>query len=52
MTYSTYKCLSERRTSVKVLCNKAFEKASNPQLKGCQRGLASMDYKFFAKKIL
>ena len=30
--------------------NKAFKIAGNPKYDGCQRGLASMVYKFFDKK--
>ena len=33
-----------------VLKDKAFEIASSPKYDGCQRGLASMIYKFFDKK--
>ena len=34
----------------KVLKDKAYDIASNPEYDGYQRGLASMDYKFFDKK--
>ena len=34
----------------KVLKDKAFKIASNPKYDGYQRGLASMDYRFFDKK--
>ena len=42
--------LAKRAQSDKVLWDKAFEIASNPKDDGCQRGLASMVYKFFDKK--
>ena len=35
--------------SDKVLCNKAFNTASNPQYDGYQCGFSSMVYKFFEK---
>ena len=40
------------RTTIadKVLRNKACNFAKNPKYDGCQRGFASMAYKFFAKK--
>ena len=42
---------SKRRTaSDKILRDKAFNIAKNPKYDGCQRGLASMVYKFFDKK--
>ena len=34
----------------KVLRDKAFETTSNPKYDGCQRGLASMVFRFFDKK--
>ena len=34
----------------KILKNKAFDVAKDPQYDGYQRGLASMVYKFFKKK--
>ena len=40
----------KRTQSDKVLKNKAFKIASNPNYDGYQRGLASMVYKFFDKK--
>ena len=44
------KILVRRTQSDKVVREKAFEIASNPTYDGCQRGLASMVYKFFDKK--
>ena len=32
------------------MCDKTFDIAKNPKYDGCQRGLASMVYKFFDKK--
>ena len=45
--FSTQFCLCE---SDKVLRDKAYDIASNPEYDGYQRGLASMVYKFFDKK--
>ena len=43
--------LTKRTQSDKVLRDKAFKIASDPKYDGYQRGLASMVYKFFDKKI-
>ena len=51
MAYGKYKDLKRRTKSDKVLKDKAFEIASNPKYDGYQKGLASMAYKFFDKKI-
>ena len=40
----------KKTQSDKVLKNKAFKIASDPNYNGYQRGLASMVYKFFDKK--
>ena len=40
----------KKTQSDKVLKNKAFKIASDPNYDGYQRGLASMVYKFFDKK--
>ena len=40
-----------RTEADKVLRNKAYDLASNPKYDSYQRGLASMVYKFFDKKI-
>ena len=50
MAYGDFKDLAKRTASDKVLGNKAFNIAKNPIYDGCQRGLASMVYKFFDKK--
>ena len=42
---------TKRTQPDKVLKYKAFEIASNPKYDGYQRGLASMVYEFFEKKI-
>ena len=51
MAYGDFKDLEKRTQSDKVLKNKAFAIASNPKYDGCQRGLASMIYKFSEKKL-
>ena len=48
--YGDFKDLAWRTTSDKVLRNKAFNIAGNPKYDGYQRGLVSMNYKFFDKK--
>ena len=50
MAYGKSKDLIKRTQSVKVLKDKAFKIANNPNYNGYQRGLASMVYKFFYKK--
>ena len=47
MAYNKYKDLEKRTQSDRVLKNKAFKIASDPRYNGCERGLASMLYKFF-----
>ena len=49
-TYADHKDLINRTKSDKVLRNKAYNIASNPEYDGYQRDLASMVYKFFYKK--
>ena len=51
MAYGDFKDLSGRTTSDKVLRDKAFNIAKNPKYDGYQRGLASMVYKYFDKKL-
>ena len=51
MAYGRSKDLVKRTQSDKVLKDKAFKIASDPNYDGYQRGLASMVHKFF-KKIL
>ena len=48
--YADYKDLINRTKSDKILRDKAYNIASNPEYDGYQRGLASMVYKFFDKK--
>ena len=49
MVYGKTKDLVKRTQSDKVLKNKPFKIASNPNYNGYQRGLASMVYKVFDK---
>ena len=51
ITYGDFKDLKRRTFYDKVLRDKAFNIAKNPKYDGYQRGLASMDYKFFDKKV-
>ena len=48
--YADNKDLTNRTKSDKVLRDKAYDIASNPEYDGYQRGLVSMVYKFFDKK--
>ena len=48
--YADHKNLTNRTEADKVLKDKAYNIASNPEYDGYQRGLASMVYKFFDKK--
>ena len=48
--YADHKDLINRTKSDKVLRDKAYDIASNPEYDGYQRGLASMVYKIFDKK--
>ena len=48
--YADHKDLINRTEADKVLRDKAYNIASNPEYHGYQRGLASMVYKFFHKK--
>ena len=48
--YADHKDLINRTKTDKVLRDKAYDIASNPEYDGYQRGLASMVYKFFDKK--
>ena len=49
--YADHKDLINRTKSDKVLRDKAYNIASNPEYDGYQRGLASMVYKFFDSKV-
>ena len=51
MAYGDFKDLERRTAFDKNLRDKAFNIAKNPKYDGCQRGLASMVYKFFDKKL-
>ena len=50
MAYGKSNDLTKRTQSDKVLKDKAFKIANNPNYDGYQRGLASMVYRFFGKK--
>ena len=50
MAYGDFKDLKRRTFSDKVLRDKAFNIAKNPQYDEYQRGLAAMVYKFFDKR--
>ena len=50
MAYVDFKDLKRRTFSDKILKDKAFNIAKNPNYTGYQRGLTSMVYKFFDKK--
>ena len=49
--YADHKDLINRTKSDKVLRDKAYNIAKNPEYDGYQRGLASMVYKFFDSKV-
>ena len=51
MVYGKSKDLVKRIQSDKVLRDKAFKIASDPKYDGNQRGLTSIDYQFFDKKL-
>ena len=51
MAYGKSKDLVKRTQSDKVLKDKAFKIANNPNYDGYQRGLASMVYKFLIKSL-
>ena len=52
MPFGDFKDLNRRTAADKVLRDKAFNIAKNPKYDGYQRGLASMVYKCFDKKLL
>ena len=52
MVYWDFKDLNGRTAAQKVLRDKASNIAKNPKYDGYQRGLASMVYKCFDKKLL
>ena len=49
--YCDSKDLTKRTVADKILKNKAFDIAKDPEYDGYQRGLASMVYKFFDSKV-
>ena len=49
--YSDSKDLTKRTVADKILKNKAFDIPKDPKYDGCQRGLASMVYKYFESKV-
>ena len=51
MAYEDFKDLKRRTFSDKILRDKTFNIAENPKYDGFQRGLASMVYKFYDKKV-
>ena len=52
MAYGDFKDLTRRPASVKTSRDKTFNIAKNPKYDEYQRGLASMVYKIFDKKLL
>ena len=52
MAYGDFKYLTRRTASDKILLDKAFNIAKNPKYDRYQRGIASMVYKCFDKKLL
>ena len=52
MAYGDFKDSSRRTAADKLLPDKAFNIAKDLKYDGYQRGLASMVYKFFDRKIL
>ena len=51
MAYGDFEDLTKRTIADKVLRSKAFKIASDQKYDGYQRGLASMVYTFFDKKL-
>ena len=51
MAYGDFKDFKKRTAADKVLRDKVFNTAEDPKYDGYQRGLASMVYKFFDKKL-
>ena len=52
MTYGDFKDLTRRAASVEISRDKAFNIAKNPRYDEYQRGLASVVYNIFDKKLL
>ena len=51
MPYGGFKDLAKRTAADKVLTDKAINIAKDPKYDGYQRGLTTMVYKFFDKKM-
>ena len=52
MAYGDFKDLTRKKASDKILRDKAFNIAKNPKYEACERGLASVVYKFFIRRFL
>ena len=52
MTYGGFEDLNGKTAADKVLCDKAFKTAENPQYNGYPRRVASMVYTFLIKRLL
>ena len=52
MSHEDFKDLTRKTAFDKMFRDKIFNFVKNPKYDGCQRGLASMAYKFFDKKNL
>ena len=50
MAHGDFKDLNRRTFADKILCNKTFNFAKDPEYDGYQRGLSSMVYTFFDNK--
>ena len=50
MAYRAFKNVSEKAASDKILRDKSFNIAKNPEYDGYQHGIALMVYNFFDKK--
>ena len=50
MAHEDFEDLTRKTAFDKMFRDKVFDIAKNPKYDGCQRGLASMAYKFFDKK--
>ena len=51
MAYKDFNDLTRRRSSDKILCDEVFNFTKNLKYDGYQRGLASMVYNIFDKKV-
>ena len=50
MVYGSFKDLTRRTASGKILLDKAFNISKNPKYDGYRRGIASMVYRCFDKR--